>query len=441
MMEVKSTHILREFYKTNIDQNTSSNRNPHFAGSTRIVNETDEFGLFAMFHGSNKEMKNLLKTILEMALDSQALYEFMQNAVDAKSSNFLMFHHYSSVIDQDYLIVLNNGEPFDLAGVLSILDIGASTKFGDAETIGQFGVGFKLAHRLVGEDAGLEELIEENKGPILFSWSNSELFHLADPNESIVAADPLLEGKRKNAICNSSMPWLFKILFTNFPCLPGEKIIDAKGRLTENAFTLDEIGLLKQVCKLCAERGLDADQFFQGTLLIVPLHKKKIHEVTKNTTADGLPIASAIINNRKGHQTLRRVMLNDEKLEVANIEFEPFRFDVAELKSIETEDDQKLLKGVPKIEIDFCYSNPFSDDDPFKNKPQFYLYFPMTEERHGFRFAIHCNAFSFTSARTALQENTQRNKLLFRLFVENLERNWSNTVSLIRINSSKYTRA
>jgi hypothetical protein len=421
-MKVKDTRIFRDFYKSNIGQDINTNRNPHYAGRKRSVDGKDEFGFFSMFHGPNKEMKNLLKTILEMALDSQALYEFMQNAVDAKSSDFLMFHHYSKAIDQDYLIVLNNGDPFNLQGVLSILDIGASTKFGDAETIGQFGVGFKLAHRLVGEDAGLVELIEENKGPILFSWSDSDLFQLTGADEDIIPADPLLEGIGDNAICKSDIPWLFKILFTNFPCLPGEEIIDAKGRFTGDAFTADEKALVKEVAIRCAEREITKEDFAHGTLLIIPLHKKKIHEVTKNTTADGLPIASAIINNRKGHQTLKRVLLNDEKLEVANVEFEPFRFDVAELKSIETEDDQKLLKGVPKIEIDFCYSDPFSDEDPFRNKPQFYLYFPMTEERHGFRFAIHCNAFSFTSARTALQENTQRNKLLFRLFTENLEK-------------------
>ena len=108
-----------------------------------------------------------------MARDSQALYEFMQNAVDAKSSDFIMFHHCDDKLG-DYLVVLNNGDVFDLDGICSILDIGASTKFGNADTIGQFGVGFKLAHRLVGEDAGLEELLQDNKGPILFSWDNKE---------------------------------------------------------------------------------------------------------------------------------------------------------------------------------------------------------------------------------------------------------------------------
>ena len=419
-MQVKDTHIFREFYKSNIYQTNEDNRNPHFAGRKRTINNNDEFGFFQMFHGPGKEMKNLLKTILEMALDSQALYEFMQNAVDAKSSDFLMFHHHAKQNDQDYLIVLNNGLPFDLKGVLSILDIGASTKFGDAETIGQFGVGFKLAHRLVGEDAGLEELIEQNKGPILFSWANSELISLANPEENIISCDPQLEGMGDNAVCVSDYPWLFKILYTNFPCLPSEAIIDAKARNTSDTFTLEEVSIIKEVAEICVTKKVGSSDFNQGTLLVIPLHKKKIHEVTQNATADGLPIAAAIINNRKGHQTLERVMLNEHQLEVAKVEFESFRIDVAELKKVETQDDQKLLRGIPKIEIDLCYSDPFATEDPFKNKPQFYLYFPMTEERHGFRFALHCNAFSFTSARTALQENTQRNKLLFRLFADNL---------------------
>lgn len=421
-MKVKDTRTFRDFYKSNVKQTGDTNRNPHFAGRERSLNENEsEFGFFEMFHGPNGEMQNLLKTILEMARDSQALYEFMQNAVDAESSDFIMFHHHDKKLGLDYLIVLNNGKPFDLVGVLSILDIGASPKFGEAETIGQFGVGFKLAHRLVGEDAGLEELLKQNKGPILFSWESDELSLLANINGTITKVDPLLSGKRKNLVCESKAPWLFKILYTNFPCLPDEKIIDALHNEISDAFSNDELQMLKEVANICIDKTKNLD-FTTGSLLVIPLHEKKVTEVTQHANADGLPLTAAILSNRKGHKALERVMLNDTLLESAPVEVLSFRFSVDELSKITASDDQKLLAGVPNIELDFCFTNPFSDANPFKGKPQFYLYFPMTEERHGFEFAIHCNAFSFTSARTALQDNTERNRLIFRLFTDSLSK-------------------
>lgn len=420
-MKVKCTKTFREFYKSNIKETKDENRNPHFAGRTRQNNGENEFGFFEFFHGNGGDMKNLLKTILEMARDSQALYEFLQNAVDAKSSDFLMFHHYSDELAQDYLIVLNNGDPFSLEGVLSILDIGASTKFGDAETIGQFGVGFKLAHRLVGEDAGLEELLEENKGPILFSWQHNELRELAAPGCEIEPSDPELEGKGLNKVrCISQHPWLFKILYTNFPCLPGEAIIDARDRMIDDSFSSAEVKLLSEVACISINEKIKSSDFTHGTLLLIPLHSGKVQEVTQSANADGLPITAAILNNRKGHEHLQRVVLDKNDLEAGKVCFESFKIDVDELHKIDKDDDRKLLKGITKIEMDFCYSDPFEEVDPFRGKPQFYLYFPMTEERHGFRFALHCNVFSFTAARTALQDNTQRNRLLFNLFSDRL---------------------
>src|SRR2546430_2670436 len=134
-MQVKRVQSFREFYKSNIKKTKDEDRNPNFAGRVRTLENGDsEFGFFDMFHGPNGKMDNLLKTILEMARDSQALYEFMQNAVDAESDCFILFHHWDEKTNQDYLVVINNGNPFDLAGVVSILDIGASTKYGNSDT-------------------------------------------------------------------------------------------------------------------------------------------------------------------------------------------------------------------------------------------------------------------------------------------------------------------
>lgn len=47
-----------------------------------------------------------------------------------------------------------------------------------------------MAHRLVGKDNGLEELIDEQSGSLLFSWKNYEIQNIID-NEKIETAEVL----------------------------------------------------------------------------------------------------------------------------------------------------------------------------------------------------------------------------------------------------------
>ena len=84
-------------------------------------------------------------------------YEFLQNAVDAGSTHYTMVWGEDSIDKNYYLLVANNGEMFTPNSVRSILNVGSSTKNSDSQTIGKFGIGFKLAHRLVGKDNGLQE--------------------------------------------------------------------------------------------------------------------------------------------------------------------------------------------------------------------------------------------------------------------------------------------
>ena len=419
-MKILNIRSFREFFKSNIRITQDQNRNPHFAGHSRQIENSTQFGFFDLYHGIKPNMENLLKTILEMARDSQALYEFMQNAVDAKSTDFLLFHHRHDPTNQDYLVVVNNGQAFDLRGVLAILNIGASNKYRDANSIGQFGVGFKLAHRLVGEETGLKALLEENKGPILFSWQKGELEQLAK-DESYEVTEPRLEGYEDKATCLSDEPWLMKILYTNFPCLPNDDIIDAQDRATTGAFNADE----QEILKIVAKRSLDAIQgksYDTGSLLLIPLHPNKIKELTEDSHKYGLEISMSILNQRSGssHKNLERIVLNGHELEQIDSHVELFREDALKMTHEEEGINKPIFENINILEIDFLYNDPFSEVNYFKGKPQFYLYFPMTEERHGFRFAVHCNAFSFTSARTALQENTLRNKTIFKLLTTDL---------------------
>lgn len=121
--------------------------------------------------------------------EEQLFYEFVQNAYDA-SADSLFFY-----ANEDYLIVLNNGEPFytdfDIfedrddenepirdGQLYNFLAKGKSLKRNDIKKLGKYGQGSKLLYTLLTEVSESEEneelliktLYEEKKGPYLISW-------------------------------------------------------------------------------------------------------------------------------------------------------------------------------------------------------------------------------------------------------------------------------
>jgi len=399
-MKIKNIRTFREFYKTNIIESNESNRNPHFAGD-EMNGQGREFGFFHMFNGHG-DIENKLSTILNIAGDSQAIYEFMQNAVDANSRNFILSKY--EYDKNNYLVVINDGDYFDLQSVISILAIGASSKYRNPDNIGQFGVGFKLAHRLIGPDNSLTELLEENKGPILFSWANNEIKELQNI-ENVIAENPELVGYGKDAESKNNLPWLFKIIATNFPCMPNDSVLDVKGRQSDSLFSEFDLKLLKNIAKVSIEKYNDAFNFKTGTILIIPLYEKKVKHIL-GEIPKGLEIASTIISRRAKKSHDLRVQIEDKDLLPEEILSERW-----ELKREITEG--KLGNEKEKsVELMFLYSD-YKKSNPFEGKPQFYRYFPMALEQHGFRFAIHCNALTLSAARTELIENDS-NKFLFK---------------------------
>jgi len=167
-MKIRDIKNFRFFYKTVV--RNEPNKDENFIGSTIHLGNKRCFGFFDIYHGDKAEKEGIegfLRGFLDMAQDSQAIYEFLQNAVDANSTTFEMYY------DDEYFLAFNNGFQFDFEGIRSILNVGVSTKSQDSSNIGKFGIGFKLIHRLVGEKSGLEEL-KNLSGPILFSWGNEE---------------------------------------------------------------------------------------------------------------------------------------------------------------------------------------------------------------------------------------------------------------------------
>lgn len=93
-----------------------------------------------------KEAKNSLTTFIDLAsmeeyisesYSSRSIIELLQNADDAESKRFKI------ISNEDFILVANDGRPFNNDDVISICRSGASTKSRDGISIGYRGIGFK----------------------------------------------------------------------------------------------------------------------------------------------------------------------------------------------------------------------------------------------------------------------------------------------------------
>ena len=114
---------------------------------TKTTNKTKGFSY--LVYGARGNIGGFLRSAsLNVAADQQAIYELIQNADDCEADLFSVFYN------REYLLCINNGTPFSKRNMSAILNVGDSDK--NSEDIGTFGIGFKIIHRLLGEDDGLK---------------------------------------------------------------------------------------------------------------------------------------------------------------------------------------------------------------------------------------------------------------------------------------------
>lgn len=383
-------------FRTSIKQekpDTRSNKfiDEHFIGT---YNAEQIKGFFGMYHGiKDRPDKYLRSTALNVAADEQAIYEFMQNAVDCRSSHFFIFYN------ESYFLAINNGSAFNEKDVKAILNLGQSDK-GNAE-IGSYGVGFKLTHRLIGKDDGIEELINEYKGPIVFSWSRRrELEDFLQNNISIAYYN------REKPEFFQNAAWLFKICLTNFPTHPDESVKDLNYE-ERKLFTNEELEEFINFANENLENhveNIDPKVLSHGSMFFLKLGEGKKKYIDTNYSQ----IERGIEYSLNTLSTLRKVFINDQFVQQKNLTILDY--------SISNNSDE-FLKINPKnkerdIKMKFGYDFKYWDCDHFHNAPNFYDYFPMESERHNFRFILHCNAFEKMVNRRELQ-NSDINVKLF----------------------------
>jgi hypothetical protein len=433
--KIKDIRNYRTFYKEKIRQAT--NRDEHFMGTCYYNDDgSKKFGWFEIYHGdkegvgeSSEGIRNYLQSFLDMAKDGQAVYEFLQNAVDAGSSHFTMLWGKDEVDSNQYVLVANNGEMFSFENVRSILNVGSTTKTSDSKNIGKFGIGFKLAHRLVGKDNGLDELLSNKpSGPILFSWKNHDIANIGlkkTPEPEKIKFIPM--GSDKYDI-GGETPWLFKILVTCFPALPHDGKIDVGIRLSDGNISENPVFETSEYNALCRwvkkhKNIFDKSKYKEGSLFFIKLGKGKENDLADINLEEGVRFSLAILqetNDEKKNNVLETVQINDKpaikkpKLQYLTFKFDKennfddyiyIRFGLNSRDDLREEHIKKLSKE-DDIEVLFGFKKHNNIGNYFIGAPNLYLYFPLSEEVHKFNFVLHSNAFYKASSRTFLHKGT-----------------------------------
>lgn len=442
-MKIKDIRRYRTYYKEKVrNLAKDEKRNEHYLGTTYFDNnENQHYGWFDIYHGDkegvakdelsdSQGIRNYLESFLDMAKDSQAVYEFLQNAVDASSSHFTITWGKDEVDGNYYLLVANNGDTFDFDGVRSILNVGSSTKSADSQTIGKFGIGFKLAHRLVGKDSGLDELINKNYGPILFSWGNNEILNVGTV-EGLETSSTTFTSKRNKHKINEPTPWLFKILLTCFPCLPKTpKVSDTilplnRDSRLDNAFETKELeALFRWIEK--RKKIFKNNNYSKGALFFLRLGEGKETQLGDENLKEGIKFSLAILNetsnkNGQASNVLNTIQVNkEEPITLPDLKYLQFsfpknsneysyvRFGVDLFEDL-NDDQIQVIKKEADIEVLIGYRDYDKIGNYFKEAPNFYLFFPLSEEIHRFNFILHSNAFYKASSRTFLQRGSGKN--------------------------------
>lgn len=366
---------------------------PDYIGSQLEKDGQRRFGFFNFFQGGTEAgrdaVANKLRGVLEMAQNEQAIYEITQNAADCGSTDLHLWY------DDEFFLALNNGNAFRLEDVKSILDTFSSQKAyrqrpENEGMIGQYGVGFKLFHRLVGRESGLEELLDEGAGPMIFSWSQADqLGAFIDTGES----------PWEQVGIDERAPWFFKILLTCFPTGPGETVRDidyAEGiAFSEVEATVFRSWATERL------RTMEGDLPEHGSLFFLRLGQGKRKVLDRHMDE----IRSCMGVSLHFLRRLGAITVNGERIGRVPLEKIELKLDRSELPGI------GFREANEDVELVFAYSS--NAGDQLKQEPTLYQFFPMTHEKLGMAYVIHSNGLQKQAQRTELNADSAINEALF----------------------------
>ena len=394
-MKVKSTRALRQYIKTYEAGDLDPRTNPDFIGSHHQSAATGVKGFFQIMHGIKPDIPGYLQPILKIAEDGQAVYEFIQNAVDCNSTQFWIFY------DENYFLAVNNGDSFQPNEIISILNIAQSPKRNLEDSvrcskIGRFGIGFKLVHRLVGENDGTSELTQlvngELKGPVIFSWD-----HFNQLKSFITSPHPYTQVSEESLKTYTYSPWLFKILLTNFPVSPGEIVKDFNYN-DFAPFPESEVEEMKSfVLRKLGEPLTNKLLLSKGSMFFIKLGKGKASRLK----SEELSLQAGVNYSMSFFNKLERITLNQNVINKNKLFW--LKYEIPKTTA-EFEEINPEYSFCP-IKIAVGYSNEIDKMLAIKEQPNFYKYFPLGDEVNKLGFLIHCDAFDIESNRRKIHSD------------------------------------
>lgn len=400
MLYTRNAFYFRKFYKENIARERGY-IDLNFVGSLHPDKNRNETGFSKLIYGNREDLGKLLGTIaLNVAADDQAVYELIQNADDCKSSFFSVSYN------EKYLLCINNGNYFSDQDMSAIINVAGNYKEG--EDIGTFGIGFKILHRLVGADDGREAIINDYAGPIIFSWNKFyQLNNFLNDDEIRVGFDT--EKDNDNA-------WLVKLLYTCFPCNLGERIKLQDYDTEDIKFTESELLEMREFLKKSLQHvNLTEDNYLKsGSIFFL-----KLGEGKSKFLDDGIDkIKSGLSYSFKFLNSLEKIYVNGEEIKAKRVADYSYTFPIGsqEFNDINPKNKKRDIK------FTFAYYRDYKRAENLRSElaPNLYTFFSMDEEKNGFSFILHCNAFDMNNDRRKLQANSQINEKLLPLVAENI---------------------
>ncbi len=395
MLFTRNAFYFRKWYKYHEARNNDKSVDINFINTFHPLQERREKGFSNLVYGSRKNIGGFLRSSsLNVAADQQAIYELIQNADDSDSTFFSVSYN------ENYLLCINNGNYFTESNMSAIINVGDSDKQG--EDIGTFGIGFKILHRLLGEDDGLTAIIEDYAGPILFSWNKFfQLEKFINEEEIKVGFDE--EKDKENA-------WLLKIIYTCFPTYLNEKIRLKDYETQSVVFTEDELKEMREFLKNSLQNVnlKETNNLKNGSIFFLKLGKGKFKFINDNieNLKSGISYSFNFLNN------LKKIYINGNEIRKQTL---TETFEGSFNRSSEEFAEIKPRNPDRDIRFRFAYYKDYKKSDNLKGSPNLYNFFSMDEEKNGFRFLLHCNAFDMNNDRRKLQPDSQINERLLPL--------------------------
>lgn len=400
MLYTRNAKLFREYYKVEKAQNRDRDVDVNFIDLKHPNPQNFRKGFGSLIFGSGRDnVESFLRsTVLNVAADQQSVYELIQNADDCDAS-FISISY-----NDKYLLCINNGKPFSDRNMAGLINVGDSDK--TLDEIGTYGIGFKIVHRLLGEDDGADAIVNDYAGAVIFSWNKFTQFDRFLKNDEIkIGYDKEMDAEN---------PWLIKLIYTCFPTHLDEPVrisdYDTKKVLFENS-ELDEFRSF--LSESLSNINISQENFLRtGSMVFIKLAEGKSKSVIEKNIEI---LKSGIAYSFNFLQSLNKIYINGESILAQEVITHSVIYpkDSKEFIDINPRNKERPIEA--KFGFNYSFANRIAS-----NIPNFYTFFSMDDEKNNFGFLLHCNAFDKHSDRRKLQPDSQSNPRLFSYLIPDI---------------------